>query len=94
MSYLLDLPILRFAGLVATGEDLTTAAEREVEEETGVRARFESVLAVRQSHGFAFGKSDLFVCCGLRAEPGQGAEVVPQVRFLSVCRFLSVSFGC
>jgi hypothetical protein len=40
-------------------------------EETGVRARFHGVLAIRQGHNFAFGKSDLFFCCALRAEPGQ-----------------------
>lgn len=55
-------------GLVHAGEDLHTAAEREVEEETGVRARFAGVLAVRQAHGFAFGKSDLFFLCALVAD--------------------------
>jgi ADP-ribose pyrophosphatase YjhB (NUDIX family) len=68
-------------GLVHAGEDLHTAAEREVEEETGVRARFAGVLAVRQAHGFAFGKSDLFFLCALVAaddddegEGGGGAQ--------------------
>jgi ADP-ribose pyrophosphatase YjhB (NUDIX family) len=59
-------------GLVHAGEDLHTAAEREVEEETGVRARFAGVLAVRQAHGFAFGKSDLFFLCALVADDGGG----------------------
>ncbi len=36
------------------------AAEREVAEETGVSAEFRAVLAIRQSHGFLHGKSDLF----------------------------------
>ena len=53
-------------GLVEVGEDITAAAEREVREETGVRARFDAVLAFRQAHGFAFGKSDFFFVVALR----------------------------
>ncbi len=53
-------------GMVDAGEDITTAAEREVLEETGVRAKFEAVLAVRQAHGCAFGKSDFFFVVALR----------------------------
>ncbi len=34
-------------------------------QETGVHAKFEAVLALRQAHGFAFGKSDLFFCIAL-----------------------------
>eukprot|EP00877_Chromochloris_zofingiensis_P004212 jgi/Chrzof1/13792/Cz08g12180.t1 len=58
-------------GLVQQGEDIVQAAEREVLEETGVRAPFSALLAIRQAHGFAFGKSDMFFCCGLIPEPGQ-----------------------
>ena len=32
----------------------------------GIRAKFEAVLTVRESHGMAFGKSDLFFVCALR----------------------------
>ena len=53
-------------GLVEVGEDITAAAEREVLEETGVCARFDAVLAFRQAHGFAFGKSDFFFVIALR----------------------------
>ena len=42
-----------------------------MQEETGVVAHFAAVLAVRQAHGFAFGKSDLFFCCALVPQPGQ-----------------------
>lgn len=35
----------------------------------GISARCEAVLALRQAHGFAFGKSDLFVVLGMRPTP-------------------------
>ena len=44
-------------------------------QETGVRATFQAVLAIRQAHGFAFGKSDLFFCIALTcARPPQLAR--------------------
>lgn len=49
---------------------------REVLEETGIRATFDSILLVRQAHGFAFGKSDMFVLCALKPEPGQASHGV------------------
>lgn len=53
-------------GLVLAGEDITEAAEREVLEETGLEAQFEAVLALRQSHKAAFGKSDMFFVVALK----------------------------
>lgn len=53
-------------GLAEAGEDVHIAAEREVLEETGIQAVFDSVLAIRQSHGLFLGKSDLFFVCALR----------------------------
>jgi ADP-ribose pyrophosphatase YjhB (NUDIX family) len=61
-------------GLVQAGEDISEAAVREVAEETGVRARFGAVLAMRQAHGFAFGKSDFFFVVALTLEPGPQAS--------------------
>ena len=49
-------------GLLDRGEDVGEAAAREVAEETGVRASFQSVIALRQAHGFLHGNSDLFFC--------------------------------
>lgn len=49
-------------GLLDRGEDVGEAAVREVMEETGVRATFQAVIALRQAHGFLHGKSDLFFC--------------------------------
>lgn len=53
-------------GLVLAGEDITEAAEREVLEETGLEATFEAILAIRQSHKAAFGKSDMFFAVALK----------------------------
>ncbi|GLC40218.1 hypothetical protein PLESTB_000227300 [Pleodorina starrii] len=76
-------------GLVAAGEDLTEAAERELREETGVTARVEAVLAVRQAHGFAFGKSDMFVVLGMRPQPDQ-QQPVPQESELVDARWVPI----
>ncbi|KAI4371179.1 hypothetical protein MLD38_019445 [Melastoma candidum] len=53
-------------GVVDEGEDICTAAQREVKEETGINAEFIEVLAFRQSHKSFFTKSDLFFVCLLR----------------------------
>lgn len=60
------------------GEDITVGAEREVLEETGVRAKFAAVLAMRQAHGFAFGKSDFFFVLALTPEPGEQTLVMQE----------------
>lgn len=68
-------------GLVNTGEDITEAAVREVEEETQVKVTFDSVLTLRQSHGFAFGKSDLFfvVACAVDFSAYDGIQDVHDI---------------
>ncbi|KAJ0044837.1 hypothetical protein Pint_06181 [Pistacia integerrima] len=48
------------------GEDIWTAAIREVKEETGVDTEFVEVFAFRQSHRAFFRKSDLMFVCMLR----------------------------
>ncbi|KAK4847018.1 hypothetical protein QYF36_024398 [Acer negundo] len=53
-------------GTVDEGEDICTAAIREVKEETGVDTEFVEVLSFRQSHQSFFRKSDLFFVCMLR----------------------------
>ena len=52
-------------GSAVAGDVTVQAAEREVLEETGVRATSAAVLAFRQAHGFAFGKSDFFFVIAL-----------------------------
>ncbi|XP_050279742.1 nudix hydrolase 7-like isoform X24 [Quercus robur] len=53
-------------GVVDEGEDICTAAVREVKEETGIDTEFVEVLAFRQSHKSFFGKSDLLFICMLK----------------------------
>ncbi|XP_026403088.1 nudix hydrolase 10-like isoform X1 [Papaver somniferum] len=53
-------------GVVDEGEDICTAAIREVKEETGIDSEFVEVLAFRQSHKAFFEKSDLFFVCMMR----------------------------
>ncbi|KAK1567622.1 hypothetical protein Q3G72_014375 [Acer saccharum] len=53
-------------GTVDEGEDICTAAIREVKEETGVDTEFVEVLSFTQSHRSFFRKSDLFFVCMLR----------------------------
>ncbi|XP_022723317.1 nudix hydrolase 2 isoform X2 [Durio zibethinus] len=50
-------------GVVNEGEDICTAAVREVKEETAVDTKFVEVLAFRQSHKSFFEKSDIFFMC-------------------------------
>jgi 8-oxo-dGTP pyrophosphatase MutT (NUDIX family) len=64
-------------GLADIGEGFGQTAEREVWEETGVRAGFRSLLSFRHQHGLTFGVSDLYVLCLLRplARGGAGGSV-------------------
>ena len=54
-------------GAVDVDEELSSAAEREVKEETGVDCTFESVVAARHLHGYRFGRGDIYHVCVMRA---------------------------
>ncbi|XP_012571794.1 nudix hydrolase 2 isoform X2 [Cicer arietinum] len=53
-------------GAVNEGEDVCTAAIREVKEETGIEAEFVEVLAFRERHKSFFQKSELLFVCMLQ----------------------------
>ena len=56
-------------GIADKGEEFGEAAVREVMEETGVEAKYmKRVFSMRNSHGLAHGKSDLYVVVHLEAE--------------------------
>src|SRR6266851_4694754 len=52
-------------GALQPGEHLVDAVLREVEEETGVQAKFESLVCFRHWHGYRYGKSDIYFVCRL-----------------------------
>ena len=64
-------------GLCEANENLGEAAAREVREETGLEVRPAEVLAVRHSHGFHRGVSDVFFCVRCEAID-EGAVLTPQ----------------
>jgi hypothetical protein len=53
---LLSAPAIRSDGLTP-----------QVREETGVEAKFQSLLCFRQQHNLAWGRSDIYAVCRLRA---------------------------
>jgi ADP-ribose pyrophosphatase YjhB (NUDIX family) len=50
------------------GEDISTAAEREVWEETGLDVKFDSVLCFRNQRDVQFGRNDIYVICRMYLE--------------------------
>eukprot|EP00928_Gymnodinium_smaydae_P028944 TRINITY_DN21938_c0_g1_i1.p1 TRINITY_DN21938_c0_g1~~TRINITY_DN21938_c0_g1_i1.p1 ORF type:complete len:475 (+),score=74.86 TRINITY_DN21938_c0_g1_i1:108-1532(+) len=54
-------------GLADPGEDIAACAIREVQEETGIDAEFESIICFRHAHGLKFGVSDLYFLVKCRA---------------------------
>ena len=78
-------------GLLAAGEDIAAGCVREVEEETGIQAEFQSVVGVRHAHGAAFGKSDLYFLCALRLRDGTSEEIRMQDSELRGARWSTLS---
>lgn len=64
-------------GLCEANEDVGAAAVRELREETGLDCEFREVLAVRHSHGFHRGVSDVFFCVRCEAVD-EDAALTPQ----------------
>ena len=52
-------------GLVDPGEDMSAAVQREVMEETGVNAKFHSIVTFRETHSGPFGSTDLYCVCAM-----------------------------
>jgi len=56
-------------GALDPGEEIAQAAEREVWEETGIKAKFESVLGFRHLQNYFFGHPDIYFICLLKLDP-------------------------
>ncbi|XP_028044047.1 nudix hydrolase 8-like [Bombyx mandarina] len=54
-------------GYVERGEDIKDAVIREVMEETGIEASFDSIVTLRHSHNSMFGNSDIYIVVMLKA---------------------------
>jgi ADP-ribose pyrophosphatase YjhB (NUDIX family) len=58
-------------GLIDLGEEIADGVAREVREETGVEATFQSLLAARHQHGAAFGRDDMYCICLLSPQTSE-----------------------
>lgn len=56
-------------GSVEAGEYISTAAEREIMEETGIKAQFKGIIGVVNRIGTRFGRDELLLGCLLVASP-------------------------
>jgi 8-oxo-dGTP pyrophosphatase MutT (NUDIX family) len=75
-------------GALQPGEHLVDAVLREVLEETGVQARFESLVCFRHWHGYRYGKSDIYFVC--RLSP-LSEMVTMQVEEIEECFWMPVA---
>ena len=83
-------------GALHPGEHIADGAVREVLEETGVRARFESLACFRHWHGYRYGKSDIYFVCRLSAlstEITMQEEEIAECLWMPVEHFLSDESG-
>lgn len=79
-------------GLSESGESIGEAAEREVLEETGIHASFDSILSFRHTHGMAHGRSDIFFVCRLIPEEKNGVPTpFPQACEIAEATWLPLS---
>lgn len=60
-------------GLVDATEDLSDAVVREVREETGIKAVFDCVATIRETHAGPFGCTDLYAICLLHLDSSYGS---------------------
>ena len=75
-------------GALQAGEHLGQAVEREVLEETGVKAVFESIACFRQWHGYRYGKSDIYFVGKLRP---LSKEITMQADEIQECLWMPVA---
>lgn len=74
-------------GALHEGEHIATCVEREILEETGVRAKFETLVCFRHWHGYRYDKSDIYFVC--RLSP-LSADITIQAEEIEECLWLPV----
>jgi ADP-ribose pyrophosphatase YjhB (NUDIX family) len=77
-------------GAVDAREQLTTAAVREVFEETGITTQFVSILGVRHQHQARHGCSDMYFICMMRPTR-DGQRAVPQPGEVDQCKWMELN---
>ena len=83
-------------GALLPGEHIAAAAVREVLEETGIHAKFESLACFRHWHGYRYGKSDIYFVCRLSAlstEITMEEEEIVECRWMALDEFMSPHSG-
>jgi 8-oxo-dGTP pyrophosphatase MutT (NUDIX family) len=83
-------------GLLNQGEHVHEAAEREVLEETAIRAHTVGCVGFREAHGIAHGKDDLFFLVVLELDEEEGGgrgepEPVPQESEIAAARWMPLA---
>lgn len=74
-------------GALQPGEHLEDAAVREIEEETGVKTKFEALVCFRHWHGYRYGKSDIYFVARLTP---LSKEITMQVEEIAECLWMPV----
>ncbi|XP_020294816.1 nudix hydrolase 7 [Pseudomyrmex gracilis] len=75
-------------GYVEPGENIETAAKRELLEETGIQADFKCLISFRHGHDFFFGCSDIYMIAYLTP---RNLDIEECKREISECRWMKLS---
>ncbi|XP_013199886.2 uncharacterized protein LOC106142608 [Amyelois transitella] len=74
-------------GYVERGEDIIDAAVREVKEETGVDAAFQSLVTFRHIHNMMFGNSDIYILLMMNA---LSDKIIMSETEVTDCKWMSI----
>lgn len=74
-------------GYVEPGENFVDAGIREVQEETNIKTKFDSVISIRHAHGAGFGCSDLYIVMALSPE---NSEIKKCDREIAKCEWMNI----
>ena len=79
-------------GALSAGESIAEGVVREVEEETGVKVRYVSTVAFRETLKYRFGKSDIYVVnrCAPADEGEAGLAITPQAEEIAAACWMPV----